>query len=153
LSASIFSSASKGLAMNGNHSRITILNILKGLEEKNIIIAKKDKPNSQEYHLFINSQNVLALLQGELQEFKKSFYALINRTYEIQKRNADKDLSPQPHKLFLPLGIFRLFDIFIDATIVYNYRLLFLWSYHIADAEILDKASQLVFSSNNNRTS
>jgi hypothetical protein len=75
-------------ATRGNPSRITVLKILKDMEDKKQIIARKDKPNSQIYKLYVNNNNKIASVQGELEEFKKAYlYLLQNSKDRIAKRD------------------------------------------------------------------
>ena len=44
---------------NGYSSRITILNILNKLENERMIIARKERTNSQIYRLFVNNESLI----------------------------------------------------------------------------------------------
>jgi hypothetical protein len=75
-------------ATRGNPSRITVLKILKDMEDKKQIIARKDKPNSQIYRLYVNNNNKISSVIGELEEFKKAYlYLLQNSKQRIAKRD------------------------------------------------------------------
>ena len=59
--------------MEEDASRITIRNRLHRLEEEAFIVARKDKPNSQIYKLFISADNLLVAETGDLEYFQKVF--------------------------------------------------------------------------------
>ena len=61
--------------MDGDPSRITVLNILDQLEAYKMIIAKKKKPNSQIYNLYINNENIINLLYFN---FKKDIVDIVH---------------------------------------------------------------------------
>ena len=66
--------------------RITVRNILDELEEYGLIVARKDKPNSQIYRLYINSENDLASALSHAQQFKSIYSVLL----EIGKKRIEE---------------------------------------------------------------
>lgn len=66
-------------AMNGNPSRITILNILEQLKKEGLIRADKDKPNSQVYKLYINTDKPIILVSRTLEKIKKESFYILNK--------------------------------------------------------------------------
>src|SRR5919197_1878913 len=65
--------------MDGNPSRITVLNILDCLEASKLIIAKKKKTNSQIYNLYINNENFLISEKQRLDDLKNGFLHLLEK--------------------------------------------------------------------------
>src|SRR6266571_4178586 len=66
--------------LKGNPSRITILNILEELKGNEMLVERKDKPNSQLIHLYINNENLLVSVSKELDDFEKALISLLEKT-------------------------------------------------------------------------
>jgi hypothetical protein len=132
--------------MNGDPSRLTVINILKKLEEYDMILFKKDKPNSQIYRIYVNNNNLLVSAEQNLSEFERSFFALLDRleskiqetyverTGEIQGRDIDPVLSQ----------VWRLHQWAIHGEILR--RLRNEWTEQAQDKESLHRVYYLVFS-------
>src|SRR5215831_1020572 len=59
--------------MKEENSRITVLNRLYTLNMDDYIVLRKDKPNSQIYKIFVNTNNLLVTETSALEHFKKVF--------------------------------------------------------------------------------
>ena len=136
-------------------SRITVLNYINNLEAEKIINCKMDKPNSQIYRLYVDNSNVLVSVLNELNDLKHNFYSLIDNVCEVQKSILESLPSNPPQRfgepgsLTIPVDFMTCFEIFFDLLIVYDYRLMLLWSSHIRDKDTLDKLALLIFSKMN----
>jgi hypothetical protein len=60
-------------------SRKTVYKLLEELEKNNIIRIEKDKPNSRDHKLFVDSENPFILIPLELEEFEAKFFNFINK--------------------------------------------------------------------------
>lgn len=59
--------------LDGDRSRKPALNLIKELEIEGIVIDIKDKPNSKNSKLFVNNNNLFAIVPRELDEFESLF--------------------------------------------------------------------------------
>jgi hypothetical protein len=147
--------------MNGNPSRITVLNILGRLEWEEMIIARKPKPNSQIYELFINEENLVVSLTLNINEFEKAFFILldsINQKFaELEANfnvdnddNADIIDDDDISKLKYIRQKYRIIDALISLYRhflgMYFLHAIFRWS-KIADKQILNKLHRLFYNS------
>src|SRR5215469_5266398 len=78
-------------------SRVTVYKILGSLEKVGAIRRQKDKPNSRDFKLFVDTNNPLISLPKEFDEFKKYYYPLLERLKKdikeyltYQDRNAEE---------------------------------------------------------------
>jgi hypothetical protein len=78
-------------------SRDTVRNILYEFEDNNLIVLKKDKPNSQIYHIYINYENELASVLDYSERIKSTYFALLGsvkeRFHEITSELENLDRS------------------------------------------------------------
>ncbi len=80
--------------MKGNPSRITVLKILEKLEQEKMIIARKAKPNSQIYRLFINEESLIVSITLYINEFEKAFFSLLdNVSQRFTEREANFNVN------------------------------------------------------------
>jgi hypothetical protein len=150
--------------MDGDPSRITVLNILDYLEASKMIIAKKKKPNSQIYNLYINNENIIISEKQRLDDFKNGFLHLLEKAKE--KINTKEEIDhgppriprvrkivdtgkPPPYgvvfenKLHLMRALSIIYRHFIG---IYYIASFFSWPESIKNKEDLDKLYELVFS-------
>jgi Fe2+ or Zn2+ uptake regulation protein len=66
-------------AMNGDPSRITVLNILDKLKKEGLVRVDKDKPNSQVYRLYINNDKPIILASQTLENIKQVSFYILNK--------------------------------------------------------------------------
>ena len=89
----------KELTSKNQGSRVTIMkeiNLL--IEEFNVIIPRKDKPNSMIYKLNINDTSELLVLYEDLTQIKKLFFILIDKIKQDPlKYNSDKVIVIRYH--------------------------------------------------------
>ena len=148
--------------MNGNPSRITVLNILGRLEKEEMITARKPKPNSQIYELFINEENLAVSLTLNINKFEKAFFILldsVNQKFTEREANfnvnnndgddadtIDDDISKFKYireKYRVIDGLISLYRHFLG---MYFLHAIFRWS-KIADKQILNKLHRLFYNS------
>jgi predicted transcriptional regulator len=132
--------------MKSDPSRITVINILKRLKEYDMILFKKDKPNSQIYKIYVNNNNLLVAVERSLSDFQQSFFVLldhlknkieetyIERTGEIEGRDIDSVLSQ----------LWRIHQWAIHGQILSKLRSG--WTQQAQDKESLHRLYYLVFS-------
>jgi hypothetical protein len=75
--------------MDGKSSRVTTYKILARLILDGIILEKKEKPNSQTHHLFINNDNLYVTIGGEIKQLKmfiQSMHTPIKEIMDILKK-------------------------------------------------------------------
>ncbi|MBV9178217.1 MAG: hypothetical protein JO297_14395 [Nitrososphaeraceae archaeon] len=120
--------------MNGNPSRITVLNILDRLEYEGMIIARKEKENSQVYQLFINNENVIIPKKQLLDDFKNSYLELVDKSKE--------KIDPKADNTNLINSLLWLYEHFVGMCI---FATLFTWAQKINDKQDLNKLSTMAF--------
>lgn len=127
-------------------SRVTVFNILDSLEKVGAIRRQKDKPNSRDHKLFVDTNNPLISLPKEFDEFKKTYYSLL----ETVKKNIKEYLSyPQRDRFNTSMCFKELGDlglIFGEFIRIYNARALLAWPNQIRDPESLKNLYMLFFS-------
>jgi hypothetical protein len=79
-------------------SRMTVLEYIKDLENENMIYERKERPDSQSYMIYINEDNELASVLLTLEDFKKAFIDLLEKSKE---RINNKDYSEAAKQLKL----------------------------------------------------
>jgi DNA-binding Lrp family transcriptional regulator len=148
--------------MNGNPSRLTVLKIIERLEKEEMITARKPKPNSQIYELFINEENLVVSWTSNINEFEKAFFTLLdsaNQKFSEREANFDfndtddeTDIIDDSTRSMLKYMqekiqiIDELILIYRHFLGVYFLHAIFGWS-KIADKQTLDKLHRLFFSS------
>jgi hypothetical protein len=71
----------------GISSRKTVYKDLRVLvKDYEMIVVRKDKPNSQIHHLYINEKNLLLSTITDLDNFKNALSVLLNKAKEIHKK-------------------------------------------------------------------
>jgi hypothetical protein len=114
-------------------SRVTVFNILDSLEKVGAIRRQKEKPNSRDHKLFVDSNNPLISLPKEFDEFKRYYYPLLERV--------KKEYKKQDIRLLGRLGF-----IFVEFMRIYDSRALLVWPKQIRDTESLRNLYMLLFS-------
>lgn len=127
--------------MNGNPSRITVLKILYKLEQYGSIVVTKDKPNSQIHHLFINKGDILISVIQNLNDFKKAFFILLDKTVERARLSSLDDIVTI-------LSMLNREYIFFYYHVLWLYIMYGLsrWSKEITDRETINKLYVEIFS-------
>jgi hypothetical protein len=140
--------------MNGDPSRITVRNILTKLEQEKMIVARKDKPNSQIYKLSINEESSIVSVIQDLDDFKKVFFTLIDKTNQKFKDIENETKIDNEDILEDEIKYIKEKYRIIDALVVlyrhlfgvYILYALFKWSKEITDKQTLDKLYSIFFS-------
>jgi hypothetical protein len=122
----------------------SVLNIRKAIEnlERYVMIhARKDKPNSQIYKLYINEDSIFLTLYRELENFKNAFFILIDRI--ITKFIKDNET--------LQTSISEDSDLLYDLLLIYHHILgiyliysMLKWSTELNDESILTKIYAII---------
>lgn len=134
----------KGL--DGTFSRVTVFNTLKTLKEYQMILVKKDKPNSQIHYLFINNENKTARQIQQLDDFERVFIPLLDRIKEenVKSYNSiiqdDKQPFTNHHTLFV-----KCLRIFHEVSEAYILRAIYEWPFEITDKNILSRMLHICF--------
>jgi hypothetical protein len=130
--------------MKGDPSRITVINILTKLEQQQMIVARKEKPNSQIYKLFINEDNLLLSIVQGLDDLEKFFSNLLDEAKGKfgEKGSAEQQEHLSPNLFDLPTLILFLYRQVLGTYIV---SCMFTWSDRIKDKETLNKLYSVVF--------
>jgi hypothetical protein len=138
-----------------NHmSRGTFFRILTGLKKDQLVTVQKDRPNSRDNKLYVDSNNLLILIPRELEEFEGAFFILLENAKKkfdqqylsikydslmISSRHDPPDYTP-----ILPLMRKPLF-MFHEMVNVIVLRAMALWPLKIQNKEILAKLFTIVF--------
>ena len=77
-------------------SKKTVLKILNELEIDELIVLKKDQPNSRRYKLFLRNDNILIVLNKQIQDFNHEFK---NFLQNIEAAVPDLILLPDNNKV------------------------------------------------------
>ncbi len=135
--------------MNRDASRITVLNKLHRLESDGYIIAKKDKPNSQIYKLYVNQKDLVVKEHDELRQFRKALEDLlrildqergeIDRLYRLKY---EQSLGPY-HHCYRPADTILIF--YGHLTSVYTIKSILEWPKVIKDNQTLQRIYEAVF--------
>jgi hypothetical protein len=125
-------------------SRVTVFIILDSLEKVGAIRRQKDKPNSRDHKLFVDTNNPLISLPKEFVEFKRHYYPLleiVKKEYKEQKQLTPSKPSEEDLMLLGRLGL-----IFVEFIRIYDCRALLVWPKQITDTESLKSLYMLFFS-------
>jgi hypothetical protein len=137
--------------MNGNPSRITVLKILHTLEHHHKMIeARKKKPNSQIYSLYINKENLMASLELDLHNFENTYFLLLKKIkdkLEGKRRTATKtEMVAESDKRFFSLLV-CMFTLYEDMFRTYLMRSFVIWPKETNnDGETLKNLYEILFS-------
>ena len=159
----------KGL--DGTFSRVTVFNTLKLLKERQMILIKKDKPNSQIHYLFVNDENLVVKHMRELDNFANVFIQFLIKIKEVNVKavaSIDQELeskwklkkqvtSEERMEVEKNPGFFELIKnvdkypmmfsepirIFREIEQAYTLRALFKWPHEIKDRNVLDRLLNL----------
>jgi hypothetical protein len=125
--------------LDGKYSRVTVFNTIKELDDYDMIIVRKDKPNSQIHKLFINDKDLFASLIQDLDAFEKAYFPLLKKAETKFKTSKEKETKKQP----LLIHIFSLYEGLIQ---IYMVHALTIWPKKTADKEILTRLYTTLFS-------
>jgi hypothetical protein len=142
--------------MNGLHaaSRATTIKDLSDLENDEIININRQKQNSRDVKLRVNSGNIVVLVTIELEQFEKAFVALLNKvrtefdnTYSDIKKIHPNNLSKKDLSKVNPIleSMTELLRIFYELVDSYMVRSLMFWSNKVQDKDALKKLYSIVF--------
>ena len=134
--------------MEEDASRITVLNRLYRLEAEAFIVARKDKPNSQIYKLFINVNNLVVAETRDLEYFQKVFSELLGI---LDKKRDELDTlwnkirrpRGQPHEEYKPSDLILI--IYSHMIVVYSAKSMVQWPKNTNDKDVLKQIYEQVF--------
>jgi hypothetical protein len=134
--------------MEPEASRVTVLNRLAGLEAEDFIVAKKDKPNSQIYKMFINANNLLVAETHDLEYFQKVFSQLLGI---LDKKRDELDTlwskirRPRglPHEDYKPSDL--ILPIYSHMIAVYSAKSVAQWPKNTNDKDVLKQIYEQIF--------
>ena len=135
--------------VNNIVSKKPVEKILKELKKEDIIKIEKEKPNSRAYKLFLNSGNILLVLDNQLRDFNEEFKKFIQKIEAVipeltllpftNKENRDNNLRMILFYEQLPLFILKyLMQCLLLKTMI-------VWPKIIRKEEIINKLNSLVF--------
>jgi hypothetical protein len=138
-------------ALEGRLSRVPVRNAIIELKKDGIIRIETKRANSRDYNLYVNSDNILVLVENELKEFEKSFLSLIENSkqkFDAQYLAIKNDVSSQNFgsrfEPILPLLSQPLY-IFQEVVNVFLIRAMITWPSKVEDKEILKKLFTSLF--------
>ena len=143
---------------NGYGAKKTIEKILDELEKENILRKSKEKPNSKQYQLFIDKENLFLIIPSQLDELFSRLKIFMEQLKGMYFKpfadwpNFDYDLvinrfNSETEKMYYILGrILQLpiviVDIINDAFMFHHYCI---WPTKITNQQILTKLISLYF--------
>jgi hypothetical protein len=130
-------------------SKKTVLKILNELEIDELIILKKDRPNSRSYKLFLCNDNILIILNKQIQDFNYEFKKFLQN---IEAAIPDFVLLPDNNKVnrdknFMMMIIYEQLPLFILKYLMQCILLksMVVWPKIIQKNETINKLNLLVF--------
>jgi hypothetical protein len=130
-------------------SKKTVLKILNELEIDELIILKKDQPNSRSYKLFLCNDNILIILNKQIQDFNHEFKKFLQN---IEAVIPDLILLPDNNKVnrdknFMMIIIYEQLPLFILKYLMQCLLLksMVVWPKIIRKNETINKLNLLVF--------
>lgn len=140
--------------MNGDPTRIPILNDLKDLEREGLIVLRKDKPNSAFYRIYLNEDDPKSSLFQELSSFKEYFVRLLQASIKVfdEYENEIKNLDQEVHWPVVRRIIKHedellrgFFTIYIFMVKLYSVVRIFQWHKNISDPEVISNLYLMAF--------
>jgi hypothetical protein len=143
---------------NGYGAKKTIEKILNELEEENILRKSKEKPNSKQYQLFIDKENLFLIIPSQLDElflrlkiFMEQLKSMYFRPFadwpNLDHAISKTIFSSEAEKIYYLLGrILKLpiviVDVINDAFMFHYYCI---WPIKVTNEQILTKLITLYF--------
>jgi hypothetical protein len=131
------------ITLESKGSRNTIFKDITKLEkEYNMIISKRDKPNSQFYRIYINKDSILLDTYDSINNFKKVFYETIDKLVnDTNWSNIDAHDQLRSYS-----DIAALILIYVHILNTYITYLILEWSHkYIDNPSLLNKLYSLIF--------
>ena len=139
-------------ALDGQLSRVPILNALKELKKEGIISESKEKQNSRDHKLFVNTGNIVVSVSQEIDELEKAFFSLfksIKKKYDAVYSSAN---STNTYKGNIQDDVSKIVDllweassIFYEIVNVYLLRSVILWPKKVQDKDVQKKLYSIVY--------
>ena len=132
-------------------SKKTIYKILDEQIEEKIVRIVKEKANSRDYKLYLYNENPLIVISKELEEFKQSFFELLDRVDELLRDEILRYPSENKRYQFSLLIAKMLFYRDLPLAIInyliksYSIKVLFILPTKIKDKKILRQLSSFIF--------
>jgi hypothetical protein len=132
----------EALTNDSKGSRVTILHAINSLKDYGMILARKDKPNSPAYKLYINEDSIFLSVYRELENFQNTFSILVERIKtELLKENGESCSFDASHNSAV------LYDLLLICHHVLGTYLTFSmlkWPAEIDDEMILTKINAIM---------
>jgi DNA-binding MarR family transcriptional regulator len=127
----------------GKYSRVPIFNSINKLVRDGLILIEEDEVNSRIHHLYVNNQNILISLIGDLDYFKAAYFNLIQKAKPILKalfRSRDSELYCKAWDLLI-----ALMEPYKCLIVMYSVSDLVLWRTRPLDNETLLRKFAIIF--------
>ncbi len=135
-------------ALEGKLSYVPVLKMIKELCKDNVISERRENQNSRDCKLSVNTGNILFSVSKELDDFDKSFCALLKRVSKdfdklyVKNKQGSSDVKQMQPILNLYLEAFHIFYEIVDTYLV---RSVLEWSKTIRDREFKKQIYSTVF--------
>lgn len=129
--------------MSDEASRMTVLNKLDRLEAEKIIIARKDKRNSQIWKLFVNENDLLVIETHQLATFGKALSKLLDRIETKREEIALWYKTPPVTEILQPHNL--IYYIYSSLVALYSAKSILEWPNKIKDEQVLRNLYETVF--------
>lgn len=128
-------------------SRVTIFNALKSLKADKIVTPEKSF-NRRDINLYINDQNPLSTVPGELNKLEKSYFELVDAVEDKLKViiNKQNRLGTADGKILIAFYMGEISRLLSECVKIAFLQCLFTWSPKLGNAEAKEKLFALVFS-------
>ena len=121
-----------------------VLNTMNKLLEKGLIIMEKDKNRKRTFHLFVNYQNIITSLKGELDAFKYFYFELLDQAIPVIN-NLLKDEGEEVKSLQYWNLLNALIYPYKYLCIIYITSDIFLWHRRPLDGDTLHRKFEIFF--------
>lgn len=121
----------------GVAASITTFSRLRELERLNLIVCRKDRPNSQLYRIFLNKGNSLIMAFAYLHDFEKAYMLLVRKAIRIHTKKKSKE------SISMLISVVEIYRYLVDLVFAQSIKI---WPQQIIDEELLKKMYSTVFS-------
>jgi hypothetical protein len=126
-------------------SKKTVYKILDELKSEKIVRMYKDKPNSRNFKLYVDTNNPLVVVPKELDEFEKIYFKLVKKVRHLFAERGDQsyaDSRKDADRYSLVMNILLIYE---DYLRLYTAHSLISWPKIIKDGETLSRLYTILF--------
>ena len=126
-------------------SKKTVYKILYELKSEKIVRMYKDKPNSRNFKLYVDTNNPLVVVPKELDEFEQIYFKLLKKARHIFAERGDQsyaDSRKDADRYSLVMNILLIYE---DYLRLYTAHSLISWPKIIKDGETLSRLYTILF--------